>query len=147
MANQPQNYKNHIRFYAPHHFVFYPLMLALLGSAIWFGSKADENRTIWIFITILIVVVIWVAFMMRQHYALTLQNRIVLMELRYRYHVLTGKRLESIEGNLNEGQLFALRFAPDEELEGLAQRAVQERLSPDAIKKAIKNWKADDRRV
>ena len=85
--------------------------------------------------------------MMRQHYALTLQNRIVLMELRYRYYVLTGKRLESIEGNLNEGQLFALRFAPDEELEGLAQRAVQESLSPDAIKKAIKNWNADDRRV
>lgn len=85
--------------------------------------------------------------MLRQHYALTLQNRLVLAELRYRYLATTGKRLEPLEENLTEGQLFALRFAPDDELEALTQRAIAENLTPDAIKRSIQNWRADLRRV
>lgn len=87
------------------------------------------------------------SFMIRQHYALTLQNRIVLMEIRYRYFVVTGQRLEPLEEKLTEGQLFALRFAPDKELAELTQKAMNENLSPNKIKKSVKNWKADDRRV
>ncbi|MGB9236661.1 MAG: DUF6526 family protein [Terriglobales bacterium] len=45
------------------------------------------------------------------------------------------------------GQLIALRFAPDAELAGLAQRALDKKLSPDEIKKSIKNWRADNWRV
>lgn len=89
----------------------------------------------------------WVAFMLRQHYALTLQNRIVLLELRYRYLAVTGKRFEPAEAKLSDGQLFALRFAPDEELEQLVQWALNENLKGDEIKKSVKNWKADNRRV
>ena len=48
--------------------------------------------------------------MLRQHYALTLQNRIVIGEMRYRYFVVTGRRLEPLEEKLSEGQLFALRL-------------------------------------
>lgn len=143
----PQNYKNHVRWYPPHHFVFYPVMMGLLAVAIYNIWDREGDRLVWIFIAAIIAVIIWVAFMLRQHYALTLQNRLVLAELRYRYFVVTGTRLETIEQSLTEGQLFALRFAPDNELEGLTERAVNERLSPDAIKKAIINWKPDDSRV
>lgn len=142
-----QNYKNHIRFYPPHHFVFYPITLGLFIAALWLAIDNEENRLIWSFIAVLIAVVIWLAFMLRQHYALTLQNRLVLQEMRYRYYVVTGHRLELLEAKLTEGQLFSLRFAPDEELQQLTERAVTENLSPDAIKKSIKNWKADNRRV
>jgi hypothetical protein len=45
------------------------------------------------------------------------------------------------------GQVIALRFAPDEELEALVNRAVNENLSPTDIKKAIKNWKGDYHRI
>lgn len=146
MAEQ-QSYKNHIRYYPPHHFVFYPLMLVLFCIAAYMAIEDEAQRTVWIFITMIIAVVIWVAFMLRQHYALTLQNRLVLAELRYRYLATTGQRLEPLESRLSEAQLFALRFAPDEELEALTERAVSENLSADAIKRAIKNWKADIRRV
>lgn len=142
-----QSYKNHIRFYPPHHFVFYPLTLGLFIAALWFAIDNEENRLIWSFITVLIAVVIWLAFMLRQHYALTLQNRLVVQEMRYRYYVVTGQRLEPLETTLTEGQLFSLRFAPDEELQQLTERAIKENLSPDAIKKTVKNWKADNRRV
>ena len=144
---ETQNYKNHIRFYPPHHFVFYPVMLILLGTSIYF-IIADENlRTIWIFISILILVIILVSFMLRQHYALTLQDRIVRLEIRYRYFTITGERLELLENKISDSQLFALRFAPDEELPNLVNKAILENLSSTQIKKSIQNWRADNHRV
>jgi len=89
----------------------------------------------------------WLAWMLRQHYALTLQNRTVLLELRYRYLATTGQRFEPLEAELTDGQLFALRFAQDAALAALARKAIADNLSGDAIKKSIKDWKADERRV
>lgn len=85
--------------------------------------------------------------MMRQHYALTCQNRTVRLEMRLRYYQLTNQRLEPIEQRLTFGQLAALRFASDEELEPLLQRTLTEGLTPDQIKKSIKNWIPDNMRV
>jgi hypothetical protein len=85
--------------------------------------------------------------MLRQHYAITLQNRIVRLELRYRYFTLTGKRLEEFEYKLTDDQLFALRFAPDNELLGLIDDAIKNNLSGNAIKKAIVHWRGDYNRV
>lgn len=147
MASTPQNYKNHIRFYPPHHFVFYPVMIVLITASAWFAFDESVHTLLWVFICFGFVMITWVAFMMRQHYSLTLQNRLILLELRYRYFMVTGGRLEPLEENLSEGQLFSLRFAPDEELEELAARAVNENLTPDAIKKSVRNWKPDNRRV
>lgn len=145
--SKDQNYNNHVRWYPPHHFVFYPLMLAMFIAALYQVFNVEQDKLLWIFISAIIAVIIWVAFMLRQHYALTLQNRLVLTEIRYRYFVVTCRRFEPLEQSLGEGQVFALRFAPDEELEALAERAIKENLTPDQIKKSIKNWRADNRRV
>lgn len=142
-----QSYSNHIRFYTPHHFVFYPVMLAFIVASAWFAWSDGDNIVIWLFIGAIFIAITMLSFMMRQHYALTLQNRIVFMEMRYRYFVVTGQRLEPLEEKLTEGQLFALRFAPDEELTELVQKAINENLSPDKIKQSVKNWKADNKRV
>lgn len=85
--------------------------------------------------------------MLRQHYALTLQDRIIKLEIRYRYFSLTGERLELLEEKLSDSQLFALRFAPDEELPNLVNKAISENLSGTQIKKSIQNWRADNQRV
>lgn len=141
-----QNYKNHIRFYTPHHFVFYPVMLVLMGFCAW-QAYNSEDCLIWLFMFLLFLSVTILSFMLRQHYALILQDRIVLLELRYRYFATTGKRLEPYEEKLNKGQLFALRFAPDDEFPALLQRTIDENLSPNDIKKSIRNWKPDNQRV
>jgi len=104
-------------------------------------------RYIWIAIGVGFACLTWVAFMLRQHYALTIQDRVVLLELRYRYFVTSGTRFEPLEEKLTNSQLFALRFAPDDELVALANRTVAENLSGTDIKKAIVNWKGDYRRV
>ena len=141
-----QSYKNHIRFYTPHHFVFYPVMLVIIAVSAYF-AWTDKNCVIWSFIAAAFLAITMLSFMMRQHYALTLQNRIVLLELRYRFFATTGERLEMYEGMLSEGQLFALRFAQDDQLLFLIKKAINEELSADAIKKSIENWKPDHRRV
>lgn len=141
-----QSFKNHIRYYTPHHFVYYPIILTLLAFSVSFIFTTGD-KLIWTFISAIFVVLFCLAFMMRQHYALTLQNRIVRLELRYRYFALTWKRFEDIEQQLNDDQLFALRFAPDEELKGLIEKTLLKNLSGTEIKKAIINWNGDYQRV
>jgi Family of unknown function (DUF6526) len=53
---------------------------------------------------------------------------------------MTGKPLDP---NLKIGQIVALRFASDEEYLALAKRAIQENISHDDIKQAIKTWRPD----
>ena len=120
--------------------------MTLLAFSVYFVFTS-EDQLIWTFISAIFIVLFFLAFMMRQHYALTLQNRIVRLELRYRYFSLTGKRLENFEHRLNDDQLFALRFAPDEELKELIERTLFQNLSGTEIKKAIQHWKGDYYRV
>ena len=143
---EKQSFKNHIRYYAPHHFVYYPVIIACVTFSIYF-TFTTEDKLIWAFISAIFIVLLCLALMLRQHYALTLQNRIVRLELRYRYFSLTGKRFEVVEHQLKDDQLFALRFAPDEELMRLIERTLQENLSGTEIKKAIVHWNGDYARV
>lgn len=143
---EKQSFKNHVRYYTPHHFVYYPIIMAFLAFSVYF-TFTTEDKLIWTFISAVFVVLFCLALMIRQHYALTLQDRIVRLELRYRYFALTWKRFEDFENQLTDDQLFALRFAPDEELKELLERTLLENLSGTEIKKAILNWKGDYERV
>ena len=142
-----QNYLNHIRYYPPHHFVFYPIAGILFGICLSCGFKSDEYNLLWYIMSIIIILIICLSFMLRQHYALGNQNRIARLELRFRYYVLTQKRFEDIEQQLSLSQILALRFASDEELVSLIERAQKEKLSADEIKKAVKNWMPDYMRL
>lgn len=142
-----QNYKNHKRYYPPHHYVLYPVMGFLFVVSCVLSFRFPEDHFLWIFIAVTLLSVILLSLMLRQHYALINQNRIVRLEMRFRYYVLTQKRFEPLEQKLTRGQVFALRFAPDEELQELVERALKENLSPDEIKRSIKNWLPDDMRV
>lgn len=141
-----QTYYNHIRFYTPHHFIYYPLLTLFLGFSVYFAFTTNDTM-IWSFISVGFIFLFWLAYMLRQHYALILQNRIVRLELRYRYFTLTGKRFEEFEYKFTDDQIFALRFAPDDELLPLIQDALKNNLTGDSIKKAIVHWRADYNRV
>lgn len=144
---EKQNYKNHIRYYPAHHFFFYPAVLVAMIVSLIAYSNETNSSLIWVILLALISLIGWLAFMLRQHYSLINQNRIVRLELRFRYYVLTQKRFEEVEAKLSAGQVYALRFAPDEELPALIERALKENLSPDEIKRSIKNWLPDTMRV
>lgn len=73
-------------------------------------------------------------------FALRLQNRIIRMEMQVR---LARIGREADIQRLTLPQLIALRFAPDAELPSLIDRAVAERLKPDDIKRAVRDWQGD----
>lgn len=141
-----QNYRNHVRYYTPHHFVFYPIVLFMLVFCIWAWWKGNPHDEQWLMMAALVFMLGFLSFMVRQHYGLGNQNRIVRLEMRLRYYQLTNERLEPLEDKLGFGRIAALRFASDSELPALLQRALKENMSPDAIKKAITDWQADEMR-
>jgi hypothetical protein len=148
--NQPmpaQNYSNHTKYYAPHHLVFYPVILLATIYCVRCSFKYFDQHFQWMTIAVAFVVIGWLSFMLRQHYALGNQNRILRLEMRLRYFILTNKKMDELESKLSFGQIAALRFASDEELLPLIDKALKENLSPKSIKKSIKNWVADDMRV
>ena len=118
-----------------------------IGVSVYHIFHLPEEWMFFTWITIVLVFIFWVAVMLRQHYALGNQDRIVRLEMRLRYFELTGKRFEPMEKQLTLGQIAALRFAGDEELLPLMQRAAQEKLGAKEIKLAIQDWQADDMRV
>lgn len=143
-----QSYRHHLKFYPPTHYFFYPVSLLLTIGSAWLTYREEQNRLIWAAITVVFFMLLVLALLGRQHYALGNQNRIVRLEMRLRYYQLTGKRFEMIaEPQLSFGQIAALRFASDEELPALTDRAIKEQLSADAIKQAIVHWLPDHMRV
>lgn len=144
---ESQNYSNHRRYYIPHHFVFYPVVLTCTGVCIYFMCAKETQRLEWLAFTGLFLLVAALSFMMRQHYALNNQNRIIRLEVYYRYFASTNQRLDTLKQPLSFGQLAALRFASDEEFVALTERAITENLPADQIKRAIKNWKPDHMRA
>lgn len=138
-----QNYSNHKRYYIPHHFIFYPVVLTCAGVSAYRIFHPSGEALIWLAIMGLFLLLAALSFMMRQHYALNNQNRIIRLEVYYRYFASTNKRLDTLEKPLSFSQLAALRFASDEEFVSLAERAIQENLSAAEIKKSIKQWKPD----
>lgn len=142
-----QNYSNHKRYYIPHHFIFLPLLGFLLALGIKNGIADKEHSLVWWLFAVTIFCILYLAIMLRQHYALGNQNRIVRLEFRLRYFELFQKRSDTIEQQLTFSQVAALRFAKDDEFIHLLNRALQENLSGDEIKKAIKDWKPDEHRV
>jgi hypothetical protein len=142
-----QTFTNHIKYYTAHHFIFYPLLLMAICVSVYAMNHHPEEKHTWLAIIVLLVFIGWSSFMLRQHYALGNQNRIVRLELRFRYFLVTGKRLEPLESKLSFRQMAALRFASDEELPALAERAIKENLSSRQIKKSILHWLPDMMRV
>ena len=139
-----QNFSNHKRLHPPYHYFMLPLtLLGLIASAYhWFKSDGAISY-IHLLIFVAFVILFSIAGFVRA-YALKAQDRAIRAEEGLRHYILTGKPMDT---RLRMGQIIALRFASDNELPELASRAVNESLTSQDIKKAIKDWRADHYRV
>ena len=139
-----QNFKNHSRFVPLYHYVALTFVLAILVGAsinVCYNAKHNTYSSWLIFALSIIVALLW---FFSRAFALQAQDRVIRAEENFRYYILTGKQLSS---QLHIKQIVALRFASDEELVALAQKAVAEQLSSKLIKQAIVNWRGDYYRV
>jgi hypothetical protein len=142
-----QTYHNHKRYYWPHHFVFLPLMGILIGFSLQSAYKDVPHRLQWIMFLVISFCMLYLAIMLRQHYALGNQDRIVRLEFRLRYYERFGRDSKNIEEKLSFKEIAALRFASDDEFSMLLNRALKENLSTNQIKKSVKHWQADNERI
>ena len=140
-----QNYSNHTRWFPLFHFVVMPLLLLNLLSHIvrLFLAAPESGRKILAFWVLLSFTLILFALATRLT-AMKVQDRVIRLEERLRYHRLLGSELAARAENLPVGQIIALRFASDGELGGLVERTLNgEFAKPKEIKLAIKDWRGD----
>ncbi len=146
---QVQNYENHKKWTPLHHFVQLPLSILL---TVWFAFEAVTNKNgdiqkIWVALTLIGFSAILASLLQRIQYGLLLQNRIIRLEMRYRYYQLTQQPFEELEKKLRMRQIAALRFASDKELPALVIKTISDNLTSDAIKRQIQQWQGDYHRV
>ncbi|OGX88131.1 hypothetical protein BEN47_09695 [Hymenobacter lapidarius] len=143
--------KNTVQFYPWHHFVLLPLAFIMAGYAIKHYANVagddDEIARLWFTVAALGVIGLGVLLMLRQHYALQLQDRICRLEVRQRYFEVSGQRFAELEQQLSLAQILSLRLAGDAELPALAQAAAAQKLSPKDIQARITDFQFDSMRV
>jgi uncharacterized membrane protein YbhN (UPF0104 family) len=137
-----QNFKSHPRYIFGFHIITFAVIIAALFISIILLVKEGINlQTIFFF---LVAVSLGLLFAFVRQFATKNQDRIIRAEETARNHKLTGKEPDI---RLTKNQLIALRFADDSEYVTLTKKAINENLSPKAIKQAINNWRADHHRV
>lgn len=137
MADLPKNPRHTLRWYAPHHFVLIPFVLVLLVYAgrhyVAIAGSDTSAARVWFVLAALALALGFTVLMLRQHYALGLQDRVIRLEVRQRYFELTGRSFRALEGRLTLKQIMVLRFAADEQLPSLAEEAAAQNIAPGTI--------------
>ena len=143
--------KNTPKFYTWHHFVLLPLALLMAGYTVLRYTKVtgddSQEARLWFSVAALALIGLGVLVMLRQHYALQLQDRICRLEVRQRYFEVSGQRFAALEKQLSLAQILSLRLAGDAELPALAQAAATEKLNPKDIQARITDFQLDTMRV
>ncbi len=140
-----QNFSNHIRFDPAFHFFLLPVLLITLIAAIVHLVMVPFFWSAWL--VVLSVALIVMAGKGGRGNALKAQDRVIRLEERMRLASLLSEPMRARIWELQERQLIALRFAPDNEVPELVNRTLNENLAPKQIKQAIQNWRPDHFRV
>lgn len=134
-----------MRWFPLFHFVVIPLLVLNFLSHIvrLFLAEPESGRKTLAFWTLLSFTFILMALAARLQ-ALTVQNRVVRLEEKIRYKELLTPELAAKAESLSLSQIIALRFASDAELPSMVERTLNgEFATPNDIKKAVKDWRAD----
>ncbi len=145
MADAQQSFKNHAKTIPIYHFFALPVSLlnaiVLLVQAIRYPSWERG-------VGAAMGVALAVMFLQARIFALTVQDRVIRLEMRMRLRELLPADLQPRIGEFTRNQLVALRFASDAELPALARRVLDERLDDrKAIKLLVRDWQADHLRA
>lgn len=139
-----QSNANHSRLDPPFHFFVLPVLLISWVISVHVCVRNPSWLTGWVIVFVTAVIVL--AFKSRL-YALKVQDRVIRLEEKLRLAQLLPESQQAEIARLSEDQLIGLRFASDEELPALAQRAIAQNLSRKDIKQAIQHWRPDHWRV
>jgi hypothetical protein len=141
MADAVQSYKKHARLLPAFHFFVIPVLLVNL---------INEIRHLWsdptwhfVFQVVFAAALLTAAFLSRTQ-ALTVQDRVIRLEMRLRLRGILPPDLQLNIDTLTHRQLVALRFASDAEMAELVRDVLAGKLTTGKdIKTRIKAWQGD----
>jgi hypothetical protein len=142
---EPQNFANHTRWHPTFHFFVLPVMLInFFWAAVMFVKTPSWNAGWWIVVSLALAMLTTFV----RTYSLKVQDRLIRLEEKLRYQQVLSPALAQQINALTPGQIVALRFAADEELEELVSAVTAGKfVKTKELKQAIKHWRADHFRV
>jgi hypothetical protein len=142
---KPQTFENHARIVPMYHLVAFPILaLNVVWALVQLISRFSTATVVGLLVAVALVLL---AFTVRV-FALTVQDRVIRLEMRLRLARLLSPDRHGDIDRLTIDQLVSLRFASDEELPGLVQRVLDENIaSRKQIKQMIRHWTPDSLRA
>lgn len=139
--SQKQSFQNHARWFPMYHFFASPVTaiyaVYAITQAVTAPSQASILHALW-------AAAISAGVVASRVMAITVQNRLIRLEMRLRLKEVLPAALAERAKALTVRQLIALRFAGDAELPALVERTLKgEFAKAKEIKAAITDWQAD----
>jgi len=138
---KPQTFENHARLVPAYHMVAFPIFaLNFLWSAYILVRGVSASTAIGLLLSVALVIL----FFTSRLFALTVQDRVIRLEMRLRLERLLPADQHANIDRLSVDQFVSLRFASDEELPALVSRVLDENLADrKKIKQLIRTWTPD----
>ena len=141
MAERVQNYQSHARWLPAYHFFVLPVLLVNVFLVAW---RLVQAPTLGSAFSLVLAVALFLLGFYARTMALTVQDRLIRLEMRLRLRQLLPADLHPSINALTHRQLVALRFAGDGETTELVREIAGGKLhTGKEIKQRVKNWQAD----
>jgi hypothetical protein len=140
MSETSQTHANH----AANRPLFMSLYAVFLADLVWTTRAAIQAPSVGTILAVITAMALIVLTFYARAFALTVQDRVIRLEMRLRLRELLPASLHPRIGEFSKGQLVALRFASDAELPALAEKVLRDKIeSRKVIKQMIKDWQGD----
>jgi hypothetical protein len=141
MAEAVQSYQKHARWLPGFHFFVMPVLLVNLLNSI---RHVWQDPTLHFGWEVVFAAALVMLGLMSRQQAVTVQDRLIRLEMRLRLRGLLPPDLQPGINELSHRQLVALRFASDAEMAELVRDVLAGKLATTKdIKMRIKSWQAD----
>lgn len=139
--SKTQSFEKHAAWQPMFHFIASPITMLAALYLTWVAITNPTNRHIG---DAIYAIAIAAGIFASRVMALTVQNRVIRLEMRLRLKEILPPALAARIKELTVRQLIALRFAGDAEMPALVERTLKgEFAKPRDIKAAITDWQPD----
>ena len=144
-AEKTQSFASHTRWVPAFHMIAFPILAILFFWSAWrVVTGFSVDRLMFLLLTTATLIALFLA----RIFALTVQDRVIRLEMRLRMAQLLPADLRPRINELTPKQLVGLRFASDEELPDLVRTVLVDGIHDQkAIKRMIRSWQGDHLRV
>lgn len=142
---EAQSYQNHVRKLPMPYMV---MALIVVANILWSAYRLLGGLSVDHVMAFLVAIALFIMALSARTQTLTVQNRVVRLEMRHRFNALLPADVAARACALPVPQIVSLRFASDTELPELVNEVLAGQLTDaKAIKQRVKEWQADHLRA